>query len=301
MPLPFLYGLQWIVDAGLKKSNHPLLTEWNDIYAGRINADLLVMGSSRAVNNYSTKILDEELKINSYDLGMNGYRFPMHYERFKIYLKHNRPPRLVVQNLDSFLLSTYNELYDSGQFLPFLDDPDIRRATAGYKGEFKALDYYFPLYKYNFNQDLMVTGFLNFFDLAKIPPQKYKGYKAEESSWNGSFEKIKQMYPNGMRHTIEPDTESKFIEYLQFCYNNNIKVIMVYSPEYIAAQDITLNHNEIVEHFRQLAEQNNAEFLDYSKNSISYDKHYFLDSQHLNKTGAEMFTYKLANEIKNIK
>ncbi len=40
-------------------------------------------------------------------------------------------------------------------------------------------------------------------------------------------------------------------------------------------------------------------FLDYSDDtSLTYDTAYFYNAMHLNKKGAELFTLKLANDIK---
>ena len=118
LPLPFLYGLQMIVDSGLKKSNHLLYAEWNDIYNGEINADLIVMGSSRAELQISPTILDRNLKLNTYNLGISAWTFPMQYARFKIYLKHNAKPRYIVHSLDLQMFSRREDLFNYQQFLP---------------------------------------------------------------------------------------------------------------------------------------------------------------------------------------
>ncbi|MDD5185877.1 MAG: hypothetical protein PHS84_11510, partial [Paludibacter sp.] len=44
----------------------------------------------------------------------------------------------------------------------------------------------------------------------------------------------------------------------------------------------------------------NVEFLDYSLDPVFNDKNYFYNASHLNKKGAEMFTLKLANKLKDM-
>jgi lysophospholipase L1-like esterase len=40
-------------------------------------------------------------------------------------------------------------------------------------------------------------------------------------------------------------------------------------------------------------------FIDFSKDSMSYNKEYFYNATHLNKKGADLFTEKLIKKIKN--
>ena len=53
-----------MVDAGLRKSRNAYFANWNDLYNSKINADLLIMGSSRAEFHISPKILDSLLTLN---------------------------------------------------------------------------------------------------------------------------------------------------------------------------------------------------------------------------------------------
>ena len=62
LPLPLLYALGKVVDSGLKRSRSLLFSEWNDIYDGKINADMLILGSSKAWVQFSPLILDTALK-----------------------------------------------------------------------------------------------------------------------------------------------------------------------------------------------------------------------------------------------
>ena len=100
LPLPLLFGLNYVVETGLKKSRSYYYAEWNDIFNSKINADVLICGSSRAYVHLSPKIIDTILHIKSYNIGMNGTQFLMEYDRFRIYLKHNKKPKYVIQTVD---------------------------------------------------------------------------------------------------------------------------------------------------------------------------------------------------------
>ncbi len=65
---------------------------WEDVYRGEIDADVLVLGSSRALMHYSPKILADSLSHSVYNLGMDGSYFPAQYLVFKKQLGRNCPP-----------------------------------------------------------------------------------------------------------------------------------------------------------------------------------------------------------------
>lgn len=296
LPLPILFALQYIINTGLQTSRHELYAEWNDIFDGKINSEILILGSSRAVNHYSSVILENKLNHSVYNIGIEGYRFPMQYERFRIYLKYNKKPKVILQNLESFMFERNTELFNSTQFLPYLDDPDIQRATRNYKGEF-GLASRFPLYRYNGNWKYAAQGLLNYFGLGTNTSPKVKGYYGVEGNWDGSFDKYKKQHQSGIVQPINPEVEKEFIEFLSLCQSQEIKLVLIYSPEYIEMQKLTLNRGEIIERFKELAVHFNAVFLDYSDSQISYDRQYFSNSQHMNKKGAELFSNILADDL----
>lgn len=289
-----------MADAGLRKSNYDLYSEWNDVYNGRTNANLLIMGSSRSWVHISPFILDDVLKVNSYNLGMDGWSFSMQSARFKVFLKHNRKPDYVIQSLDMGTLDKREDLYQYQQFLPYLSDPIIWSATQKYKGKFTLTQYYFPLFKYNGNWNLVIIGLLNYFGAKADEPLKYKGQQGQDSEWDNSFDKYKKDNPNGVKEKIDGETKVEFENYLNYCKENGIKVALVYTPEYYEAQQLTINREEVMEIYRSYAAKFDIPFLDYSNHPISFNKSYFYNSQHMNKNGAEIFSKILAQDLLNI-
>ena len=297
LPLPVLYGLQIIVDSGLKKSNHYLYAAWNDIYNGTINADLLITGSSRAELQISPTILDRDLKLETYNLGISAWTFPMQNARFKIYLKHNAKPRYIVHSMDLQMFSRREDLFNYQQFLPYLNDDDVKSAAKGYKGEFTPAQYYFPMFKYNGNMDLAAAGFFEFFNIAKSRPISVKGYREQDLEWDGSFETFKKKFPDGYTHEFDGKVAEEFDEYLKYCKENDIKVILVFSPEYIELHPLITNKKEIISVFEGLSKKYDVPFLDYSNHPIALNKSYFYNSEHLTKEGAELFSEILAQDL----
>ena len=91
-----------------------------------------------------------------------------------------------------------------------------------------------------------------------------------------------------------------FDQFLMECKANGIKVSMVYTPEFLDGQNFVSNRNIAIDLYHKYAQKYKIPFLDYSRDSMSYDKIYFNNSMHLNKTGAELFTKKLAHDLRQV-
>ena len=296
-PLPVLYLLAHVVDEGLRKSRHFYYSEWSDLFPGKINADVLVLGSSRAWVQVSPKILDSILHLNTYNLGMDGASFNMQYERFKLYLRYNKKPKYIIQEVGyTSTLVKNNSLSGPQQFLPYLYDTAVWRITQMSNTPFTLADRYFPMYKYNNEFPLVAEGIRSYFGKG-VAPVKYKGYQGMERVWDSSFHDFKVANPVGCAYTIDPKALAQLTEYFDFCKANGIKVIMVYPPAYIESLYYISNQQEILDVYNKFAAQYHIPFYNYMYDSLDYSHDNFYNSQHLNKRGSEIFTTDLAQKM----
>jgi hypothetical protein len=75
--------------------------------------------------------------------------------------------------------------------------------------------------------------------------------------------------------------------------------MLVFLPMYHESIKYIRNSDSIISVFRQSAETNNFIFLSYLNDSISLNKEYFYNANHLNIKGAEIFSRKFAGDIIN--
>ena len=68
-----------------KQSNDYVIEAWYDLMNGDINADVIVMGSSRAWVHIDPLILDSILGVNTYNLGIDGRSFNSQIKKYHIY------------------------------------------------------------------------------------------------------------------------------------------------------------------------------------------------------------------------
>ena len=293
-----VFTLDYCVTEGLKKTGQEDIKTWNDIFDSRINSDVIILGSSRAKRHYDTKILDTLLSVNSYNMGINGYPFSMSDVQFRIYEKYNKIPKLIIINTDMFFLFRKNEAFNRYQFLPYTNEPLLKKELENIDG-FSEYDFYIIGLKYCGEYPAIFLGLSEFFKIRHFHPETEKGYKGENLKWNGNS--LKQvLIGDSITVNVNPEIVQLFDEFLNYCIKNNIKVAMVYSPEYYKITEFTKNRGEVLNIYHSFSQKYNIPFLDYSTDSLCYDTTYFYNAMHLNKAGAEIFSAELAHDIDSL-
>lgn len=291
-----IYVLQFAVTKGLQHSGFENLPEWKSTVSGSINANVLIMGSSRAWVQYNNQIIDDSLSLNSYNLGMNGADFRLQYIRLKTYLAHNKKPQLILQNIDTDLLDSNNKIFQPYQVIAFLNDDSLK--TIVQQAEIiSRLDLCIPFFRYMGQAQAILVGLQEFMGLKHYANKRVKGFKAVNMEWDGeNFDKRKA---NGhFNARIDNSSNNEFDAYLQYCKTNAIKVVLVYAPVYTEYTSLITNIDSVRSIFNEKAGKYNLHYFDYSKNNICRQKKYFYNATHLNSSGADLFTKLLVNDIK---
>jgi len=129
---------------------------------------------------------------------------------------------------------------------------------------------------------------------------KDRGYQSRDLEWSKDFEEFAAAHPDGVQQTYLQSMVDALDRFLADRRREGITVVLVYSPEYFKALDMIKNREEIFSIYRRLASKYQVAFLDYSYDAMSYDTKYFYNSQHLNKTGAELFSARLAGTLTSL-
>lgn len=295
------YFVDLLISKNLKKSNSYAQKEystWNAIVDGKLNSEILIYGSSRAWTHFDTKIIEDSLKQRTYNLGIDGSAFKLQNLRHVLALKNNTKPKLIIYSVDAWTIQEGN-LYNSDQFLPYmLWDKNFFNYTSKYEG-FNYFDYKIPLIRYYGKFEAIKTAIQMIISPNNNIVERIKGYQGQTKPWNNDFENAKNSITKFViksdKHIVE-----LFDNYLKECKEQNIEVILVYSPIFIEGQEFLQNQKQVINTFEILAKNNDFLFMNFSKDEICFDKKYFYNSTHLNKTGAELFTKKLCNQMKNI-
>lgn len=294
-----LFALDLFLSGNLKKSNTFVLGEyqvWNDIYSGSIGDDIVIYGASRALY-INPEIMEDSLNRSCYNLGINGLSFWHVYLRHSELIKYNKAPKFVILSIDDFGLVKNVNLFQKDQFLPYmLGNENIRKCLRDVN-DFSFFDFYIPLVRYYGRRNAIQEAVKCFCTKDKPLPLRTKGFMTWDIEWNDDFEKAQT---NLGQIVIKNDSTSivLFDRFLYECRVNNIVVIFVNSPEYIEGQLFIKNRDEVIKLYQEFSNKYNIVFLDYSNDEMCYQREYFFNAQHLNKTGAELFNGKLVRDLK---
>ena len=285
-----LYIVLFLVDyaysALIRTSNWRPVEAWEDVVEGNVHADVIALGSSRGWVQIDPRIIDSVLCVNSYNLGIDGSEINRQVQKYEIFRKRNPKPRLIIQNIDVWSLG-YTIGYEKEQFFPFLWDRDIRKTF--YRTEpFTWGEKYIPFFRYHGMNPML------FFH--RSPRTLYKGYQGQVGVWNGeAFEQQETIIFH-----VNDTTLRMFDSFLDQAEEDSVKVVFVYAPLFSGATEKISNRDLMYETYRKLADKHSIPVLDYTDMWICRDTAYFYNAMHLNKTGAEIYTDSLANDLKRL-
>jgi hypothetical protein len=172
---------------------------------------------------------------------------------------------------------------------------NIFMSTSSYVG-FNQLDYFVPLIRYygkNTAKEIIVE--MDEKDNCKLPTRQF-GFRAQNKKWSDDFEKAKRT-SEFYEASLHSESIFLFERFIEECQDKGIQLIFVYSPEFIEGQEYTKNRKDIIDIFIKYSKKYNITYLDYSKDSISYEKRYFYNATHLNADGALIFSEQFANDL----
>lgn len=299
VPLALLFLFEEIVTRGLKRCDGTELKEWNAVLAGRIDADLLILGSSRAWVHVSPAVLDSVLPTKSYNLGMDGCRLPAQLCRYELYRKHHPPPKVLLQVVDCHSLENERTLYMKGQFDPYVDEEAVARLLAEY-GVLPWYDARLPFLRYFGSERFVAMGFLETFRIHHFDNGKIRGYRGQDYEWDDWHARFPALWPNPDRpiaRGIESEMIARLRGFLRRLHEENCQPFLVYAPEHESTRRYVSNRKEVRSALGRIAAETKTSFLDYSDHPMSRDRSLFYNCQHLNRRGAEGFSSLLARDL----
>lgn len=266
----------------------------NRILNENIDADIVIFGNSRAQAHYDTQVMDSILNLNCYNLGWWGCRFDFQYQYIiKPYLKRNKKPSLIIQEVGPHVFFTKQIETHSyrKEFLPFLDLPEFDNYIKE-SNEITILDRYLPI-KY---RGVGIKYIMEIFgDTIRKEKDMYWPRPKEGAFVNNfEYENLDSIKP------LEHDEYclSLFSEYLKFCEDQNIHVILVISPMHVEKFYNYCQMDEFFAMMDSLRKPTNTPLLDYS-HLFGNDTVLFKESTHLSDIGAATFSKTIAIDLQD--
>lgn len=287
-----------MISAGLRKTERGHFHTMNALMNDSINADVIMLGSSRVQFAYDPHIVDSVLGCNSRNLGVSGQPFGVSCLRWQLYNRHNNPPKLAIINSDFLELGGMVENgFEREQYYPYMFDPLVQPYLGDYG--FNFVDKYVPLYRYHGDYKFMFIGLCEFLHIRHDHKgNPYKGYTPSYAEWNGAA--LEDMIAeNKLKGSVDRQVVTLLDSLLANAKREDTRVIFVQAPYYYKLRDNLIDAATRVV-YDSLANVYDIPFLDCTDMEICNDSTYFQDGCHLNYRGADVFTRKMAKDINMI-
>ncbi len=250
-----------------------------------LNADILVMGSSRATHHYVAQMISDSLGKTCFNGGQDGNGIVLQYGRWKMISKHHLPKVIIYDIEPNFdLLVDDNSRYID-RLKPYSVDKDVNKFVAELfpMERFKMLS---GMYRYNYK----------FFEIASDcmrPSDTYNGYIPNYKQITNEMVKRGRSKNKIEINPVDPVKIECLGRFLTEAKQKGVQVILISSPYWKGHDDFDLNA------VKRLAANMNVPYIDYADSELRENPDWFADSMHLNNKGAIVFTADVINRIKN--
>ena len=291
-------GLDYVLCRGLLKMEDYRFQDYSAMLDGGMEHDILIMGNSRGKSHFDTALIDSLTGRSSFCIGIGGYPFNVQLAKYRLYQAHNRKPALIIQNVDhgTFVMRRdVRHQHQSEQFFPLVYDRVGRKELK--KMGYGLLELDVPLYRFLGYQQVIKNGLLEVLHVKHyVSFPAYKGFRAERGKWDGSV--LAQMEASPV--VLDGQAKSLFEEFLDQCVADSIRVVLVYSPLYVGAQEKMTDLDKAKGYFQEQADRRGFVYLDYTECDICRDTSNFCVSVHMNPAATKEFTGMLCRDLDSL-
>lgn len=264
----------------LQRSSVGGITQKDEYIKEKMNAEIVIMGSSRASHHYVSNLLSDSLGYTVYNAGRDGKGIIMHYGLLLEITRRYNPKKIIYELTPAFdWIKGDNERYLL----------NLRHAY-----QIVGIDSIF--WNVNINERLKMLS-KSYQSNSLIMHLIYDNLIAQNDSLNGYIPlwdviKIKDIRKESIEDlNTKNNIDSLKVEYLQkfinLCHKKKITLIFAISPQLHRS-------NDIYNFGKEMAKRNNIGIIDYQEMNTSFnDKMLFQDSYHLNNDGATKYTLKV--------
>ncbi len=251
----------------------------------RADADVIIVGNSRAEYSYNDSILSALTGKKCLNIGLSGYSFEFQYHvMYKRYLAHNNIPKFVILEVGPVAFFKHASNPYSIEMLPYVNQNDF--------------DAYIDMCpELTIADKVMFVRYFGKLDLVAKQIHKFnrqaKKKGVRKPNWNRENDTI--------RMVVEYDTTiiHLFQRFLDECNEQDTKVIMVCSPMHGKYGKSRYNIDMFWQIIKYYSAGKKIPILDY-EDLYDSETAFFADPMHLNHYGRDCFSAKLAHDLDSL-
>lgn len=253
------------------------------------NEDVVVIGSSRGEINYVSQIIEDSLGMSCWNASRGGQGTP-YFRAIQEGILSRYAPKVVILNIDDNDLETPPNYDHAGVLRPFYQSCPEIRPIIDKTSRFEWLLMKSRLYAYN----------SSFYYL--IRPYFIQGLdgKTSDKGWKPRLDKMSgeiggPVTPEPPRVQLNKESVALFDTLVHKFRERGCKLFFVVSPNY----GRTVSASSAIEYLRKTSRENDIPLFVYSNDTSFITRpDFFVDPDHLNVEGAQLFTKRLVGQIK---
>jgi len=250
-------------------------------------ADVLVLGSSRAKHSYDPMIFEDSTNFTCFNAGRDGTEHILfNYGQFKAATSRYNPEIVILDIRPEDLAYSAREYDMLSPLLPYYKTHGEIKELLLERGPFEKLKHILAIYPFNSLVFQVIMGNLEVNKKRKV---HYNGYVPfRDAKVRGQIDTLP------IHDTALDEYKIGLLEnMIRICSEKNIRLIFVYSPTW---HIVTKNPYDSV--LAKLCNENQIDYLNLSNHpDFLTNPGYFYDRTHLNDKGAKVFTSMLISKI----
>jgi hypothetical protein len=251
--------------------------------------DVVVIGSSRGEINYVSQIIEDSLGLTCWNASRGGQGTP-YFRAIQEGILKRYAPKVVILNIDDNDLESQPNYEHAGVLRPFYQNHSEIRPILNKTSTFEWLLMKSRLYAYN----------SSFYYL--IRPYFVKGLdgKTTDKGWKPRLEKMSAeiggaLEPEPEKVPLHPESVALFDTLINKFREKGCQIFLVVSPNF----GRTVGASSTIEYLRKTSRERQIPLFVYSNDTAFITKRdYYVDPDHLNVEGAQIFTKHLVRQIK---
>jgi hypothetical protein len=271
-------------------------------YALTKDADILVLGSSRAEYHVMPPVLHQKLSLTAFNAGVVGHDFLYSVMLFDLWKRSHAPPQVILLHMDiESMLQRDNELEAAQIFAPYIGDSALVRQVLYSADPYKRLEYLSRTYRYNGKVFAMAKN------LFVHPDPGFDGFIAAHgrlipTSETRTLKNALDQDATALEQARRPFWQTK-VRYLrdlaEFSAQHHTRLFLFHTPRFeldVVAHRIWTDRLQLL-----IADLPGVEFIDICEathpETFARGPDLYSDANHLNERGAAIFSSLLADEL----
>lgn len=259
----------------------------------RSEADVIVLGSSRAWRHYDTTVLGDALGRSVYNAGCDGQGIPYMRGLVDLVLKRHTPELFII-NIDANMLAERDRHLGRIPVLaPFMDESEVVREMIYRRAPFERLKYLSRSYRYNGKvaailanhgrRDPSVNGYLPI-EGCMDPTAPVDNEPASELA-------------------ALPEADPYFVELLRAmirqAHDAGARVVLVTGPRWFGDGRIDPGRRHLISVVDAIASEEGVPYfkLTIEQEPVFQDPALYVNTSHLNRQGAALFSEMLGARL----